>query len=89
MNYDKCRKVIKSALRHSGQEACIAALADIITDMYMSSEEVDDDGQAIYYLYEDKEVSGADLVESVGQSLLEGGLKIPELLTTCAQVVDA
>ena len=81
MTQEQIRRTIKGALRRSGQEACIEALTDIVTAMYVSEEEAD-----VYALIEDREVNGGDLVEDVGLALLQGPLFIQEMLDQAADV---
>ena len=78
MNYDEIRNKIFTKLKTSGLDACVRALTDITMDMYV---DVEPAGEILSYnFYEDKEVSGGDLVENIGSALLEGGLSIRELL---------
>ena len=79
MNYDEAMNRITTNLESVGTAACIATLADIVADMYLTND-VDSDRNVDYVFDEDKEVGGADLVEQVGHALLEGGLDIKALL---------
>ena len=77
MTYDQIRKKIVASLTDSGQDACVSALADIVVDMYVTTD-MDAGDASVFDM--DKEVPGADLVDQVGYAPLEGGLNITELL---------
>jgi len=82
---DSFREKIQAHLEEQGLEACAIALGDIAMDMYMASEEIDDKDEPIYYFDADKEVSGADLVAAVGETLIGTEMLSKELQAELAQ----
>jgi hypothetical protein len=80
MTYEQIRKKIVANLTASDQDDCVSALADIVMDMYVSSDDFDEHDNNVWKFDIDKEVSGADFVDQAGDALLEGGLNITELL---------
>ncbi len=81
MKYSDVRIKIGEALRECGHMACAAVLIDIVMEMYVDND-TDCSEETDYFFDEDKEVGGADLVQQVGESILNGaiGSAIQELL---------
>jgi hypothetical protein len=69
--------------------ACTAVLTDIVMEMYVDNG-TDCSKETDYFFDEDKEVGGADLVEQLGETLLNGavGSSLQELLDTYREGSD-